>query len=188
MTIAQADKRAPLLKLLEQYQPVDDADRAQRDRIAEFVRANSDCFERTNLKGHITGSAWVIDKSGERVLLTHHKKLGKWLQLGGHADGDPDVRRVALREAEEESGLKGLRPGFDGIFDLDVHAIPAHGNDHEHFHYDLRFVFQTSGSEDFVTGPESDRLAWVKISLMKNFSTEESMLRMARKSLTQTAT
>jgi 8-oxo-dGTP pyrophosphatase MutT (NUDIX family) len=187
MTIAPSDKRAPLLELLEHYHPIDEVDRAHRDRIVEFVRSNRNCFERTNIVGHVTGSAWVVDKTGECVLLTHHKKLGKWLQLGGHADGDSDVRRVALREAEEESGIIGLRSVSDDIFDLDVHVIPAHGTDPEHYHYDLRFVFQTSGSEEFLAGPESNQLAWVKISDLKSFSSEESMLRMARKSFIRPA-
>ena len=93
--------------------------------------------------------------------------------------------RVALREAEEESGLKGLRPLSIDIFDLDVHAIPAHGTDPRHVHYDLRFKFQTTLGEDFVISPESNQLAWIPINEMKNFSTEESMLRMARKALTR---
>ena len=75
----------------------------------DFVRAHPDCLARTCAPGHLTGSAWIVSPDRRRTLLTHHRKLGKWLQLGGHADGDADLLAVALREAREESGLRGLR-------------------------------------------------------------------------------
>jgi len=78
------------------------------ERVSSFVDANTDCFSRELPIGHITGSAWILDSTGTRALLTHHKKLNIWVQLGGHADGDPNVEQVAYREAIEESGLGGL--------------------------------------------------------------------------------
>ena len=183
MTIARNDRRRPLLNLLAAYRPIDDADRAQCARIVKFVDETPACFERSNAAGHVTGSAWVVDKDRARVLLTHHKKLGKWLQLGGHADGDADVPAVALREAQEESGLRDLRLLSKNIFDLDVHPIPAHGADPAHFHYDIRFVFQANGPEPIVTGAESNELAWVDIKNISAYSQEPSLLRMVKKEL-----
>lgn len=147
----------------------------------EFAHATPDCCERTFLSGHFTGSAWLVSGDGKRVLLTHHRKLGRWLQLGGHADGDSDLARVALREAEEESGLSDLiverRP-----FDLDRHAIPARGHEPEHWHYDLRFVVRATGSEDFVVGEESHDLAWREIAAIAgDLQADESLRRMAAK-------
>ena len=150
-------------------------------RFVDFVSANSACFERSLDIGHVTGSAWVVDGAGTRVLLTHHKKLDMWVQLGGHADGDADVFRVARREAEEESGLAGLEPVSDRIFDLDVHRIPARGHEPEHFHWDLRYAFRAAGSESFRVSDESHGLAWIDIRDLGSVTTEESMLRMARK-------
>lgn len=181
MTIARSDNRFALLELLGRYRPIDDADRMRCERIAEFIKTTPRCFERGNLEGHITGSAWVVDKSRERVLLTHHKKLGKWLQLGGHADGNPDVMDVAMREAREESGLTDLRALSPEIFDVDVHPIPQHGAEPAHIHYDVRFIFQTVEPDRFVMSSESDELAWVEMKKISNFSQEESMLRMAKK-------
>ena len=91
--------------------------------------------------GHITGSAWVVDIAGNRVLLADHAKLGRWLQPGGHSDGDPDTLAVALREAREESGLD-VRALDDAIFDIDVHRIPARGDEPAHLHFDVRFLVQ----------------------------------------------
>ena len=101
--------RRALLEGLERYAELHRDEEATLRRFLEFVRANERCFERSLEEGHVTGSAWVADASRTRVLLTHHRKLDIWVQLGGHADGDPDVLRVALREALEESGLRGLR-------------------------------------------------------------------------------
>lgn len=146
-----------------------------------FARTHADAAERTLATGHLTGSAWLVDVKGLRVLLTHHRKLDRWLQLGGHADGDADLVRVALREAEEESGLRDLVVEA-GIFDLDRHRIPARGDEPEHWHYDVRHVVRASGSEDFVVGEESHALAWRDIAAIANDeSTEESLRRMARK-------
>ena len=150
-------------------------------RFIDFVSANPDCFERRLQIGHVTGSAWVVDGSGTRVLLTHHRKLDMWVQLGGHADGDADVFRVARREAEEESGLEAIEPVWTQIFDIDVHRIPARGHEPQHLHWDLRYAFRAAGSESFRVSDESHDLAWIEIRDLRSVTTEESMLRMARK-------
>ena len=150
-------------------------------RFVAFVAAHPDCFERHLAEGHVTGSAWVVDRAGTRVLLTHHKKLDMWVQLGGHADGDADVFRVARGEAEEESGLTGLVPVWNHVFDVDVHRIPPRGPVPEHVHWDLRYAFRAAAGETYRVGAESHDLAWVEIGALRAVTSEESMLRMARK-------
>lgn len=169
-----------LLDLLTCYVPLDENDRRQAKRIREFIEADPRSFDRQNPVGHITGSAWVVDPTGTRVLLTHHKKLGKWLQVGGHADGERDVMKVALREAQEESGLTDLLPVSSEIFDVDIHPIPAHGSDPAHEHFDVRFAFQARDTA-FKVSEESHALAWIEIRKIHEFTSEESLLRMARK-------
>ena len=143
--------------------------------------SSNDVFERSHTVGHFTGSAWLVSADESRVLLTHHRKLDRWLQLGGHADGDADLASVALREAGEESGLGGLRVERD-IFDLDRHRIPARGNEPEHWHYDVRFVVRTNDSEEFVVSDESHDLAWREIaSLAEDGTADPSLRRMAGK-------
>ncbi len=131
--------------------------------------------------GHLTGSAWLVDAAGERVLLTHHRKLNRWLQLGGHADGDHDLLRVALREAEEESGIDGIKPLSEQIFDLDVHLIPTRANEPEHFHYDVRFLLQCPEGQSPVVSDESHALQWMTIPELSAIDADESVRRMARK-------
>lgn len=154
---------------------------AEVELFAEFLASSPEVFERRHPPGHFTGSAWLVSADGQRVLLTHHRKLGRWLQLGGHADGDADLARVALREAEEESGLTDLVVE-GGIFDLDRHAIPARGADPEHWHYDVRFVVRASGSEEFAVSEESLELAWKPVvEIAVDATADESMRRMAAK-------
>lgn len=149
-------------------------------RFEEFINRCPDCFERSLEEGHLTGSAWLVDSSGEHVLLTHHRKLNIWVQLGGHADGDPDLAQVALKEAEEESGLEQLSIE-DEIFDIDIHKIPARKSDPEHFHYDVRFVVKHSGDGQYTVSEESHDLAWIKVSELEQKTSELSMLRMRNK-------
>jgi 8-oxo-dGTP pyrophosphatase MutT (NUDIX family) len=174
-------RRAPLLQLLRAYSPLDDTDAACRNRFAAFVSAHPDCFERSLAVGHVTGSAWIVDATGTRVLLTHHRKLDIWVQPGGHADGESDLVSVALREAVEETGLADLVPAFDGIFDLDIHGIPARGDTPAHDHFDVRFAFRCNGAEDYVVSEESHDLAWVALDELENRTREPSMLRMREK-------
>lgn len=122
-----------------------------------------------------------MSADSERVLLTHHRKLGRWLQLGGHADGDSDLARVALREAEEESGLVDLQVE-PTIFDLDRHWIPARGDEPGHWHYDVRYVVRATGSERFAVSEESLALAWMPIDgLAVDPASDVSLRRMARR-------
>jgi len=146
-----------------------------------FVETHADCLQRTCVPGHLTGSAWIVNPDRTRTLLTHHHKLDKWLQLGGHADGDGDLLAVALREAREESGIAGVRAVAAEIFDCDRHLIPARGAEPEHYHYDLRFMIEANPAEPLVISNESKDLAWVEIARVTTLNSEESMARMVRK-------
>lgn len=153
-------------------------------RLLRFVSRQPRCFQRDCFDdGHVTGSAWLLDACGERTLLTHHRKLGRWLQPGGHSDGNPNTLDVARREAEEETGL-AVEPVDGTVLDIDIHAIPARrGSAAEpaHLHYDVRFAFRAAGSHRFRASPESIALAWVPLRDLASFTQEESVLRMARK-------
>ena len=173
--------RNQLLKLLAAYSQSYPQETACVNRVIEFVKRYETCFQRSLAVGHITGSAWIVNNAGTHTLLTHHKKLNKWLQPGVHADGESDVLQVAIREADEESGLTQLQVEDAKIFDVDIHQIPARGSEAQHLHYDIRFALRAHGSEKFVVSDESHDLAWVEIAQLADYSSEESMLRMARK-------
>lgn len=173
--------RAEIIRQLRDYQDRWKNESEIAGRFMDFVASYPDCFERHLQAGHVTGSAWLVDRSSIRVLLTHHKKLDMWVQLGGHADGDSDVFRVAWREAAEESGLEGIVPVSRQIFDLDVHRIPARGAEPEHFHWDVRYAFRAMAGEAYRVSDESHALGWIEINALRSVTQEESMLRMARK-------
>ncbi|VGO22295.1 NUDIX hydrolase [Pontiella sulfatireligans] len=173
--------RTDLLQKLDAYQNERPDEAAVAQRLIDFVSANADCFERHLKIGHVTGSAWVVNQAGTHVLLTHHKKLNMWLQLGGHADGNSDILGAATREAIEESGLAGLKPVSTDIFDIDIHLIPERKSEPAHNHHDIRFAFQALETEEYVVSDESHDLAWAEIQSLEKYTTEESMLRMASK-------
>lgn len=150
-------------------------------RLEQFVSDHAECFSRTLTIGHVTGSAWILDQHHEKTLLTHHRKLNKWLQPGGHADGDHMVSRVAMREAREETGLKELIFVSDDIFDIDIHLIPARQDEAQHYHYDCRFLIRCGGDETFCVSDESHDLAWISLAEIRNVTNEESILRMVEK-------
>lgn len=139
------------------------------------------CFQRDHLPGHITGSAWILNETGSQVVLVHHRKLGRWLQPGGHADGETDVAGVALREALEETGL---HPTLIQVqpWDIDIHRIPARGDFPEHDHYDLRYLMRASPSSELRISDESTDLRWFNLDDLHKVTDSASVLRMAEKS------
>ena len=156
----------------------------EAEAAAEFATLlgdGADPFVRERLAGHCTASCWLVDRTGTRVLLTHHRKLQRWLQLGGHADGDRDLAQVALREAQEESGLEGLRVER-GVFDIDRHWIPERADVAGHWHYDARYVVHVGDDEGYVVGDESLDLAWRDIAgIAADDDADASLRRLARK-------
>lgn len=179
--------RQRLLALLDSYipqiLPYDGfdvaAERLNLERLRDFVRREPHCFERSCPEGHITASALVTDPACEKVLLTLHAKLGKWLQLGGHTDGASDVPQEALREAQEESGRPEVElfPDAPLPFDIDIHEIPARKNEPAHLHYDVRFLCRLDPELPFVISAESKDLRWLNLSDAQGLTDETSMQR-----------
>jgi 8-oxo-dGTP pyrophosphatase MutT (NUDIX family) len=175
--------REPVLALLRAYGENDLSvqERGYLTQIIAFVESHPDCLLRTCLEGHLTGSAWIVNPAHTQTLLTHHRKLDKWLQLGGHADGEYDLLGVAQREAQEESGLTHVKPPVMTLFDVDCHRIPARKTEPEHWHFDLRFLFEADPQEALTVTHESKDLAWIDLDQVVTLNSEESMARMVRK-------
>lgn len=178
-----SDHRRQLCVALELYRRTHPERATVAERVLDFVKTTPDCFCRSHKTGHITGSAWLLNPAGNKVLLTKHRKLQRWLQLGGHADGCSDTLLTALREATEESGIVGIVPLHHEIFDVDIHGIPARPQDDEpaHRHYDIRYLLQAP-HERFTLSEESDALAWWELPDIEHRRNEldEAVLRMAR--------
>jgi 8-oxo-dGTP pyrophosphatase MutT (NUDIX family) len=178
--------RKPLLDVLARYRARHPDEAPTVDRMRALVTRRPDCFERSCLPGHLTGSAFVLSPDGRRTLLVLHRKLGRWLQPGGHADGETDLARVALREAEEETGLRGFvalgaEAGEPFPLDLDVHEIPAHGVEPAHEHHDVRFLVRAPAAGRPVASDESRAVAWFELDELPALGADASVLRMAHK-------
>ena len=194
-----------MIEALRRYRDQWHGEAATVAQFETFLHAHVNAFERGNTTGHFTGSCWLVSADGARVLLMHHRKLGRWLQPGGHADGDSDLARVALREAQEETGVTGLRVE-GGIFDIDRHRImghvpvahpggpaspfalapgersPARANEPEHWHYDVRYVVRAGTDDRFTINQESRALAWRPVAeVADDAGFDTSLRRMARK-------
>jgi 8-oxo-dGTP pyrophosphatase MutT (NUDIX family) len=194
-----------LIGALPSYGALWPGEAATVEQFTRFLCSDQDVFERWHADGHCTGSAWLVSADGQRVLLMHHRKLDRWLQPGGHADGDTDLARVALREAGEETGVPGLCVD-GGIFDIDRHRIaryvpvahpdeppappasapdepgPVRAAEAEHWHYDVRYVVRAGADEHFTRNAESRALAWRPVRDVADDATlDASLRRMARK-------
>ncbi len=152
--------RNNLKNLLQNYNPSDIQEQNFKLRMLEFLHQYSNCFERSLKIGHFTASAWLLNHDQTHALLMHHAKLDQWFQLGGHADGHANLLEVAIKEAQEESGIENIVPMSTQIFDIDVHQIPANSREAAHDHFDVRFLLQAVGDQDVIANKESKALVW----------------------------
>ena len=148
--MASSNSRESLLRDLSGFKAGDEREQKDLEKMLEFAGSHENAFDRRIAERHFTSSAVVVDPTRSKVLLVHHKKLNKWLQLGGHAEeGEHSGLAIALREASEESGvpLNEFKALNEKPFDLDIHLIPARGSEKEHHHYDLRYLLECVSPE-----------------------------------------
>lgn len=173
------------MALLQRYAARSDTAAAMAGRFASFAQQHEDCLLRSCIPGHITASAWILSHDHASCLLTHHRKLERWLQLGGHVDGESQVQLAALREAREESGMDGFEFLFPSAelepLDLDVHTIPANDTEPEHQHWDVRFLLRALPDQSLQVSEESHALRWVPRNELSQLTEEVSVLRLDEK-------
>jgi 8-oxo-dGTP pyrophosphatase MutT (NUDIX family) len=174
--------RQDLLNLLNRYQPRYVEESAFVARSRRMIEQDERIFDRAQ-PIHVTGSAWVVNPTRDRVFMVHHGKLHQWFQPGGHADGDPDVLRVALKEAAEESGADPdhIRLVSDEIFDVDIHWVPATHAAPAHGHVDIRFLVEVDDDIPMPGSHESHEVAWIDLHQVPRFNNNRSTHRMVEK-------
>ena len=179
--------RTPVVQLLDAYLRRWPEEANTVDRIRRLVTHHTDCLLRSCPPGHITASGWIVSHDHSAFLLTHHRKLDRWLQLGGHVDGENQLHRAALREAREESGLRELEFHLEAgrilPLDLDVHPIPAHQDEPEHEHHDIRFLLVAGPDQELIISEESKDLRWFQNQDLERVAGDQSVLRLGRKAL-----
>ena len=177
--------RFNLIEELNHYQPFDITEAKNLQLTKDFIKSNKNLFSRSNSVGHINGSGFLLSKDLSQILLTHHKALNKWLQFGGHSDGDENTMRVAMRETFEESGIKNFKPlrvNGSYIVDVAVNDIPSNEKKKEpaHKHYDIYFMF-TTPQKEFVISEESNDLKWFTFEEFKQLEPTPNRLRFIKK-------
>ena len=177
------DRKKDLLDQLRSYVPDDVTESRHREQLVTLLSGDGEPFSRGGFEpGHVTASCFIIDDTRTRVLLHHHKRLGRWLQMGGHVDEGESVMDAALREAGEESGLSDLTLLSPRFVDLDVHPIPAGRGEPPHNHFDVRFVARTLTPDAIsIAREESEDLAWVDLKRAADLMNEPASTRMLRK-------
>ena len=152
--------------------------------VLDFLDEHENFWQRDNSYGHITSSAWVVNEARNKILMTHHKKLDIWIQLGGHIEAeDNTIYEACERELREESGLKDFKLLYNDIFDIDEHNYHASANGFpEHFHLDIRLLFQGSSEEEINFDLlESNEVAWIPINEVEKYQNARSVMRMVEK-------
>jgi len=175
--------RQELLSLLREHRTrfMDEAGYVQR--AISYIEEHENCFYRELYPVHVTGSAWVVCPDRNQILMMHHKKHDQWFQPGGHADGDADIVRVALRETSEETGieLSEIKLLNLSVFDVDIHSIPAIGNEPRHDHIDIRFLVEIDNNLFVPGNDESHQVMWVNLYEVSRYNNNRSTYRMLEK-------
>jgi len=172
-----------LIELLQNHVSADETEEEHRENTLGFVSRTPNCASRETLAGHVTASAWILSPDLKSALLTHHKKLGRWFQLGGHVEEDRSIQAAALREAREESGISKIDLLDEALFDIDVHLIPERKGTPAHYHYDCRFLM-VAGDREFMVSEESNDLAWLNLTEIPQSLADDSIVRMQSKTET----
>lgn len=174
--------RDPLRALLLAHCPRDAEEATHRERMLQLVDAPADCFGRDRFSpGHFTASAFIVSPNRAQTLLIFHRKLKRWLQPGGHVEAaDATILDAVRREVAEEVGLTDLPLALAGIFDLDIHPIPASKQDPSHEHFDVRFAF-VAPSLQFAAGDDALSARWFDLSAVNEETSDRSVMRAIEK-------
>jgi 8-oxo-dGTP pyrophosphatase MutT (NUDIX family) len=177
-------KTKHLLDLLSRYRAKDKREGDYKQRMEELLGGSDTPFSRDHFDpGHFTASAFVLSPDRSSLLMIFHSKLHRWLQPGGHIEpSDPDVIQAAMREILEETGVTGGTVIGDGLFDLDIHTIPARKGDPDHSHFDLRILL-VSNSLEIAADTDAVDAKWVPLSEVSEVESDESVMRAVGKIL-----
>ena len=172
-----------IFKSLENYFQVNKQETSFEKIIKGIKYSGIELFKRNCYPYHFTASAWIVDKERNHTLLIFHKNLQMWIQPGGHADGETNLSKVALKEAQEETGLKSACLTNERVFDFDITPIPAFKNIPAHSHLDARFVIEADIKEPITESEEILGAKWFPINNISDKINDEGVLRMAQKTL-----
>jgi len=171
---------------LEQYKPYNPQEVKDREIILRYMDTFDDLLTRENEFAHFTASAWLVNKDRTKVLMAYHNLYNSWAWVGGHADGDPDLLRVAIKEAKEETGLSDVKPVSEEIYSIEILAVDAHEKKGQHVatHVHLNITYLLEADENELTSikvDENSAIDWFELEKAVEVCTEPEMKVVYRK-------
>lgn len=166
-----------LIKQIKEYQPFNEQEVMDRILILDLLKKEKDIFHREHKAAHMTASAWVVNPERTKVLMAYHNIYNSWSWMGGHADGEQDLLKVAIREVQEESGLENVHCVAEGIFSLEALTVDGHIKHHayvsSHLHLNLTYLLEADESEKLsVKADENSGVAWFDLEEAVRASSE----------------
>lgn len=170
-----------LLDEIRNYSPYNAQEEKDRAQLLWWLESGIPLYHRESA-AHLTASAWVVTPDRQRVLMAYHRLYDSWAWTGGHADGETDLCAVAKREAEEETGVSGLRLLRDGIFSLEILSVDGHEKRGEyvstHLHLNVTYLFEADPDAPLRCKPdENTAAAWLRVEELPEKVTEPWYLR-----------
>lgn len=178
------NRSSSLASLFQQYLNMYPEEVVTIDRCQKLFWTESESLLRTCLPGHFTASGWIYSPTGREVLLMYHPKVGKFIQPGGHADGEDNLMQVAQREVLEETGIN-VHNYSEHPLDISIHFIPATATEPSHYHYDVRYLCGALERPKTLCSPEGHELAWVPVKQIARGDYGVDLARLHKKALMQ---
>lgn len=159
------------------YTPFNEQEKKDKKLITEWL-SEPEVFKRENERAHFTASAWVVNPERTKVLMIYHNIYDSWAWMGGHADGEEDLFKVAEREAKEESGITDIRPVSEDILSIEIVTVSGHEKRGKyvpsHLHLNATYLFEAPEDQElFIKPDENSGVMWIDIGDIKNKSTEK---------------
>lgn len=169
-----------LKEQIEKYIPYNEQEESDKKIMLKSLETFDDMLTRKNEICHFTASNWIVNKERTKVLMIYHNIYKSWAWVGGHADGDADLLHVALKEAEEETGLKNFKVLSDGIFSISILTVDSHIKRGKfvssHLHFDCSYLLEADESENVrIKEDENSDVKWIDIDKVVELSDEKKM-------------
>lgn len=169
-----------LKEVISNYKPVNEQETCDKELMLEYLNTFDDCLTRDNKMCHFTASCWIVNKNKTKVLMIYHNIYKSWSWVGGHADGDSDLLHVALKEANEETGLTDIKTINNLPIAIEILTVDPHIKRGKyvssHVHLDCCFLFEASEDDEIrIKEDENSNIAWIPIEEVNSYTSEEKM-------------
>ena len=149
-----------LFDIVQNYKPLNQQEEHDKEQMLQFMKTNDNFLERENQIAHFTASVWTVNKARTKTLMVYHNIYDSWSWIGGHADGMEDLCAVAMKELQEETGVKEARLVSEDVFSLETLTVSGHVRKGiwvpSHLHFNLTYLAEAEESEELASQPEEN--------------------------------